>query len=270
MHLNAKRAFLFNANAARSRSWSRPLTPNAAPTTSHILAHQHQRNVANMATNNVLNLPELLEVILLHLPARDLLFAQKVCKTWKLTVDTTLSIQKALFFAPGTVKDIAYISPTHIPMPKWLATPESARRELSYSDRLAAQECQSFISFAEREGYALNPLLTGDADPAGSWSRMFVTQPPGSTSAQTDMKTSDGIRLIPGIVLHITQCDDRFGELVKQHRRFVGKVQREKGIWQYQVVNGRPKLINPRVSEPSEDEDEDEDEGEDEDGDLGE
>ncbi|KAK5708067.1 hypothetical protein LTR97_000607 [Elasticomyces elasticus] len=241
-----------------------------------------------MATNNVLNLPELLEVILLHLPARDLLFAQKVCKTWKLTVDTTLSIQKALFFAPGTVKDIAYISPTHIPMPKWLATPESARRELSYSDRLAAQECQSFISFAEREGYALNPLLTGcnglnvvdfrdnpwyrDADPAGSWSRMFVTQPPGSTSAQTDMKTSDGIRLIPGIVLHITQCGDRFGELVKQHRRFVGKVQREKGIWQYQVVNGRPKLINPRVSEPSEDEDEDEDEdeGEDEDGDLGE
>ncbi|KAK3623061.1 hypothetical protein LTR56_021814 [Elasticomyces elasticus] len=234
-----------------------------------------------MATNNVLDLPELLENILLQLPMRDLLFAQKVCKTWKLTIDTTLSIQKALFFAPGMVKDIAYIPPTHIPVPKWLGTPNSARREFSYSDRLAAQECQSYIKSAGIEGYALNPLLVShndgevdfrhgpwyiDAEPMGSWVRMFVTQPPGSTLAETQMKRNDatGNMRVPRFGFHSTKCGDRFGELVKQHRSFVGKVQRSGEIGTYRVVGGRPKLVDPRVFDPAEGEEDDEyeDEGE--------
>ncbi|KAK3656833.1 hypothetical protein LTR56_002814 [Elasticomyces elasticus] len=46
----------------------------------------------------VLHLPELLENILLCLPMKDLLFSQKVCKTWKGAVDTSPHIQEALFY----------------------------------------------------------------------------------------------------------------------------------------------------------------------------
>ncbi|KAK3637111.1 hypothetical protein LTR56_013843 [Elasticomyces elasticus] len=59
-----------------------------------------------MAINTVLMLPELLEIILLDLPTRDLLFAQKVCRTWKEVINTTKSIQKALYFVPGTLSDV--------------------------------------------------------------------------------------------------------------------------------------------------------------------
>ncbi|KAK4902921.1 hypothetical protein LTR27_000860 [Elasticomyces elasticus] len=46
----------------------------------------------------VLYLPELLEQILVQLPPRDLLFSQKVCRIWKVVVDTSPTVQVALFF----------------------------------------------------------------------------------------------------------------------------------------------------------------------------
>ncbi|KAK3636508.1 hypothetical protein LTR56_014134 [Elasticomyces elasticus] len=55
----------------------------------------------------VLALPELLEHILLHLPMRDLLFAQKVCKEWQQAINSSPSVQKALCFRPGTQADVA-------------------------------------------------------------------------------------------------------------------------------------------------------------------
>ncbi|KAK3651605.1 mitochondrial 2-methylisocitrate lyase [Elasticomyces elasticus] len=61
----------------------------------------------SMATQ-VLGLPELVEIILLGLPTRDLLFAQKVCKTFKDVIDRSKSIQKALFFLPGTADDVNF------------------------------------------------------------------------------------------------------------------------------------------------------------------
>ncbi|KAK5739769.1 hypothetical protein LTR17_005055 [Elasticomyces elasticus] len=53
-------------------------------------------------TNQVLNSPKLLEPILLKLPMRDMLFAQKVCKTFKQVIDTSWNIQQALFFMPAS------------------------------------------------------------------------------------------------------------------------------------------------------------------------
>ncbi|KAK3648586.1 hypothetical protein LTR56_007412 [Elasticomyces elasticus] len=60
------------------------------------------------AAAQVLNLPELLETILLALPTRDLFFAQKVCKTFKGVMDGSKNIQKALFFLPGTANDVNF------------------------------------------------------------------------------------------------------------------------------------------------------------------
>ncbi|KAK5677249.1 hypothetical protein LTS10_010438 [Elasticomyces elasticus] len=53
----------------------------------------------------VFGITELLENILLHLPLIDLLFSQRVCKTWHNVVSGSSKIQKALFFTPGTKED---------------------------------------------------------------------------------------------------------------------------------------------------------------------
>ncbi|KAK3616181.1 hypothetical protein LTR56_026129 [Elasticomyces elasticus] len=54
-----------------------------------------------MAAIKALSIPELLEEILLDLSTRDILSAQKVCKNWKQIIDTTPSLQRALFLMPA-------------------------------------------------------------------------------------------------------------------------------------------------------------------------
>ncbi|KAK5710217.1 hypothetical protein LTR17_019052 [Elasticomyces elasticus] len=58
-------------------------------------------------THEVLATPELLEAILLHLPLKDLLFSQNVCRAWKAVIDTSPSITKALFLVPDTEPNLA-------------------------------------------------------------------------------------------------------------------------------------------------------------------
>ncbi|KAK5681768.1 hypothetical protein LTS10_006301 [Elasticomyces elasticus] len=58
------------------------------------------------AAQQVLDLPELLESILLGLPMRDLLLAQRVSKTFQQVIVSSPHIQRALFFAPGKAADV--------------------------------------------------------------------------------------------------------------------------------------------------------------------
>jgi len=51
-------------------------------------------------STQVAHIYELLELILLELPVRDLLFAQLVCHTFKTTIDRSEPIQQRLFFRP--------------------------------------------------------------------------------------------------------------------------------------------------------------------------
>lgn len=60
-----------------------------------------------MAVNSVFATPELVEGILIHLPLKDLLFAQAVCTYWKAVIDGSQLLQKALFFRPAT-SDVAF------------------------------------------------------------------------------------------------------------------------------------------------------------------
>lgn len=48
----------------------------------------------------VFRLPEILEIILLHLPQRDLLLSQRVCRSFRRTIQGSIRLQRALFFAP--------------------------------------------------------------------------------------------------------------------------------------------------------------------------
>ncbi|KAK5738584.1 hypothetical protein LTR17_005920 [Elasticomyces elasticus] len=53
--------------------------------------------------------PELLEMILLYLPMRDLLLAERVCKEWQGNMQNSPNIQRALFFRPASSGVVSYI-----------------------------------------------------------------------------------------------------------------------------------------------------------------
>ena len=53
-----------------------------------------------MHTAQVFDTVELLESILVKLPTRDLLFAQRVCKRWQDTIQDSCVLRRALFLEP--------------------------------------------------------------------------------------------------------------------------------------------------------------------------
>ncbi|KAK4956571.1 hypothetical protein LTR10_006098 [Elasticomyces elasticus] len=58
------------------------------------------------AFNGPFKIPELLEMLLLALPMRDLQRARAVCKFWKESVDCSIKIKRALFLEPGGIADV--------------------------------------------------------------------------------------------------------------------------------------------------------------------
>jgi hypothetical protein len=60
-----------------------------------------QEQEAPTAAHQVLHLPELLELILLYLPQKDLLLSQRVCRSFRYTIEGSLRLQRALFFSPN-------------------------------------------------------------------------------------------------------------------------------------------------------------------------
>lgn len=64
-------------------------------------AHSSLRSSPHPAVRRVLLIPELLELILLHLPLQDVLvIAQRVSRGWKAAIDSSPALQEALFFRP--------------------------------------------------------------------------------------------------------------------------------------------------------------------------
>ncbi|KAF2770613.1 hypothetical protein EJ03DRAFT_326239 [Teratosphaeria nubilosa] len=57
-------------------------------------------NTAESSINQVFRLPELLELILLNLPQRDILLCQRTSRNFRQTVEGSIRLQRALFFAP--------------------------------------------------------------------------------------------------------------------------------------------------------------------------
>ena len=60
------------------------------------------------ARTKVLNTNELLEHILLHLPLRQLLFAQRVNKRFRATIRDTPRIKQALFIDPSSTERVQW------------------------------------------------------------------------------------------------------------------------------------------------------------------
>lgn len=55
---------------------------------------------ADSATTRALETPELLENVLLYLPLNEILFAQRVCRFWKASIETSANAQRVLYYRP--------------------------------------------------------------------------------------------------------------------------------------------------------------------------
>ena len=60
-------------------------------------------------TIQVLGTTELLEIILMYLPMKDLLLSQRVCRSWHALINTSIRLRRALFLEPVPCGDISYI-----------------------------------------------------------------------------------------------------------------------------------------------------------------
>ncbi|KAK4961480.1 hypothetical protein LTR10_001970 [Elasticomyces elasticus] len=144
-----------------------------------------------MAANQVLLLPELLEHILLDLTSmRDLLFAQKVCRTWKATIDTSPGIQKALYLTAGGVADVIQDGPE--------AYREGMKLDCIFNP-LLMDCCGYYHSKLVREAAHIS---------AG---RMLVIQPPRQASVEFDIKELSDVPRAPSVLLRKLSDGDHKG-----------------------------------------------------------
>ncbi|KAK5691307.1 hypothetical protein LTR17_025693 [Elasticomyces elasticus] len=117
------------------------------------------------AAQQVLGLPELVEIVLLGLPTRDLLLTERVCKTFKGVMDRSKNIQKALFFLPGTADDVNF-------------NPQ----DIHHYDRLGKAPLKTVVSNSlllklKSTTFVLRSKVLGRGA-QGSCARMLLAQPP--------------------------------------------------------------------------------------------
>ncbi|KKY21762.1 hypothetical protein UCDDS831_g04017 [Diplodia seriata] len=119
----------------------------------------------------LLRIPELAELVFQHLPPRDLLLAQRVCRTFHATIHSSPTLQQRLFFAPSNKRGEAWQTNPLLAaaFPPWFRL----RYVKSRWDWPMAR------SFAEELPWASDgEKARAFMRPEASWRRMLVTQPP--------------------------------------------------------------------------------------------
>ena len=152
-----------------------------------------------MAQVNVLDTTELLEAILCRLPCKDLLFAQKVCRSWRATINGSVKLQKALFLA-GTHLPLADTGSSsefdedgfHINALEhfaFVAGPSSTGLEIckvgeNFESVLLNPMIQQLCKQERQAGTSAIAIFCYDGEdqrssgPRSSWKKMLLTQPP--------------------------------------------------------------------------------------------
>ena len=137
----------------------------------------------------VIHIPELLQSILILLPLRSLLLSQRVCRTFKLLIDSSPSLQRALYFRPApsasfrrqernhllaevfapwfpsTTRPVTGMRRRDLRNPDW----NSSNRPGTHTERQDLRNLDWNSSDEKREAY----MRSG-----ASWRRMLVAQPP--------------------------------------------------------------------------------------------
>ncbi|KAJ7073457.1 hypothetical protein B0H15DRAFT_61204 [Mycena belliarum] len=130
-------------------------------------------SLSTAARDTVMATPELLALVLVQLPLRDLLLrAPLVCKMWHATT-LTPALQRALFLAPDLDPfSDSVAAPVRNPLlaelfPPFFTTPGPNRWSWPDAHALMAMPCASALAAFRR--------------PDASWRRMLVAQPPPHT-----------------------------------------------------------------------------------------
>ena len=168
------------------------------------------RGCRSSAGSRLASIPELLEVVLLHLPIRDLLLAQRVSRCFKALIDRSQTIQGRLFFLPeseppGLRETDVRINPLLVDEKSFIGIPLYRNKDTpprpvfvmgsqwnSRKVRVASCEletvkdrsngrsiCQAQIKMARLPGTICYdcPNKVGKST-SGSWRKMYLTQPP--------------------------------------------------------------------------------------------
>ncbi|KAK3656830.1 hypothetical protein LTR56_002811 [Elasticomyces elasticus] len=166
-------------------------------------------------THEVLATPELLEVILLHLPLRDLLFSQKVCTHWKAIVDTSPNIKKALFLVPDTHIDQAASTQPHS---------VSAPRPLAINDLILAYVQPGLGSIHEAEHYVGCYAIRSAALQArfeASCRKMYLSRPSVDAELYFTAEVTSFADLInleaPELNVATLSSEQNFGNLMQRY-----------------------------------------------------
>jgi len=130
------------------------------------------------ATKRMLGVAELFEQILLHLPFRWLLLAQRTPKSFQTAITTSSALRRKLYLEPIAVTDAAR------PTLARLFGNVNSRRTKDWSTRLGFQYCRKECFHVgprvpSRRAYfrliGVPKILTPSTS---SWRNMLVTQPP--------------------------------------------------------------------------------------------
>ncbi|KAJ7093266.1 hypothetical protein B0H15DRAFT_831848 [Mycena belliarum] len=189
-----------------------------------------------IARDTVITTPELLVLVLVQLPMRDLLLrAPLVCKMW---LATTLSpdLQRALFFAPDLdpFSDAA-AAPVHNPLLAELFPPFFAPRPPTRFDWPPARALTALPAAAAPAAFA---------HPAASWRRMLVAQPPPRAmyvvqKCQRDERYSEvamRVALLRGLELRMGPLYDLAAGLANRDASWFCVTWNEEGGRKYDVM----------------------------------
>ncbi|KAK5721142.1 hypothetical protein LTR15_007106 [Elasticomyces elasticus] len=141
------------------------------------------------ARSKTLALPELLEIILFYLPTKDLLFAQKVSKHWFTTITASPSLQKALFFLPGTENDL-HLEPT----PK-RANPPVPWKSLVITLNPLLLNINPSTTFPVFNTPLHADILSQGLHAEASCRRMYLMQPPAAAVMYIDVEGFEKAKL---------------------------------------------------------------------------
>ncbi|KAK5684570.1 hypothetical protein LTS10_004442 [Elasticomyces elasticus] len=162
-------------------------------------------------TAQVVNLPELLEAILLELPTRDLLLAQRVCTNWRTAITTSPNLQKMLFFKPGAANDTrptlrVYVDQTAIHGADAVATNQLLICNLPG------------LRPSENSPVVRRNVLEAWSD--SSCHRMFITKPPMALTVRFDYMPLQWSAECPPPFYHRVQTHETFGGLADLYSEF--------------------------------------------------
>ncbi|KAF2257788.1 hypothetical protein CC78DRAFT_538266 [Lojkania enalia] len=165
------------------------------------------RRRQSSATQEALEIYELLELILLHLPMRDLLLSQRVCSRWHLTISSSKRLQQRLFLLPRDPlanPRLAYANELLLEIFGYdFTAPLLFGGMLIYLDRVPSpkhfEELITLTSFPKRAA-SFNftsvdkcPSYSSDARlryANASWRRMLLTQPPVTHVSVLDFRVA--------------------------------------------------------------------------------